>query len=291
MLNDDYDLEDDLFEEDLIPPEASSDSGRAGGKRGGEDRVIKIRELDPNSLIPTSVSDDGAKYVVIGKPSTGKSRLIDSLLYSKKHIVPVGEVYSGTEDSNGFYCQKLPSLFVYPKLDVNQVIKFKERQKIAKSYLENPWAVQIIDDCTDNPAILRSPLFHDYYKNGRHWKMLHFLSLQYSMDIPPVIRTCIDGTFILRETTRQNRERLWKNYSGCIDSFADFNDIMDQVTNDYTALFINNRVQSNNIEDVVFYYKADLDRIPKGWKFGCDDFWEFHYKRSDPNYTEPSVIS
>ena len=54
---------------------------------------------------------------------------------------------------------------------------------------------------------------------------------------------------------------------------------MDALTTDYTALYINNMSTSNKIEDTVFYYKADPTKIPKDWKFGCKEFWQFHNER------------
>ena len=137
--------------------------------------------------------------------NTGKTTLITSLLYAKKHIFPVGMIMSGTEDSNGHYRKIFPSTFVYNKLVEDRVENFVKRQKIAKKHLPNPWAVLLLDDCTDDPKLFNKPLFQGLYKNGRHWKMWYILSLQYCMDVKPVIRTNIDGTFILREPSLKNR--------------------------------------------------------------------------------------
>jgi hypothetical protein len=163
---------------------------------------------------------------------------------------------------------------------------FVYRQKIAKRFLPNPWAIQIIDDCTDDPSMLRDPIFQAYYKNGRHWNMIHILSLQYSLDILPSIRTNIDYTFIFRESNQRNRKALWENYAGCIPNYQMFQDIMDAITEDFTALVINNRVQSNKIEDCVFWYKAKPDRIPENWKVGHPVSWEFNEARFDPAKAE-----
>ena len=164
---------------------------------------------------------------------------------------------------------------------------FVSRQKYSKRYLQNPWAVQIIDDCTDDPKILTKPLFQSYYKNGRHWKMLQILSLQYCLDIRPVIRTNIDYTFILRETNKKNRKSLFENYASCVDNLRDFEQLLDQLTTDYCSMVIVNRNQSNNIEDCIRWYKADLEKI-KNFKFGCEDFWLFNDQRLDEAYVEPS---
>ena len=41
---------------------------------------------------------------------------------------------------------------------------------------------------------------------------------------------------------------------------------------------------TNKWQDCVYYWKAPI--IPKNWKFGCQDYWNFHHDRFDENYTE-----
>lgn len=216
--------------------------------------------------------------------NTGKTTLITSLLYEKSSIFPVGLVMSGTEDSNGHYRRIFPSSFVYNSLRERTIEDFITRQKVAKMHVSNPWAILLLDDCTDDPKILNKPLFQGLYKNGRHWKMLYILSLQYCMDVKPVVRTNIDGTFILRESSLRNRKVLWENYASIIPDFSTFCAIMDSATSDYTALYIHNATQSNKIEDCVFWYRAKP--VPPGFKFGSPDFWKFDKQRFDPEYKD-----
>ena len=285
-VDDDLDLNDDFEKKSRV-----KSRGKSRNSNSEEEQNIYIKEFDLNNISPSSLeSKNGTKIVVIGKPGTGKSTIIADIIASKSHIIPVAQVFSGTEDSNHFYSEKLPSVCVFNKLDEHAIEQFAVRQKIAIKYLKNPWALQIIDDCTDDPKILKKPIFQNYYKNGRHWKMLHILSLQYGLDIPPAIRTNIDYTFILRESNISNRERLHKNYGSCIPTLNEFNEIMDQVTEDYTALVIHNTGQSNKLEDCVFWYKADPKKIPRSWKFGHPTAWEFHNERMDPHYTDPFVV-
>lgn len=251
---------------------------------------FKIRELDLNLINPNSgnfqnESQGGSKLVVIGKPGTGKTTLITRILYEKRNLFPTGFVMSGTEDSNGHYGKIIPSSFVHNKYNEEKVESFITRQKMAKKYLSNPWSVLLLDDCTDDPRIFNKPIFQGLYKNGRHWKMLFILSLQYCMDVKPVIRTNIDGVFILRESNLRNRKSLYENYAGVIPDFNMFCDIMDQVTNDYTALYIHNSTTSNNLEDIVFYYKAKP--VPDTFRFGNLDFWKYHNHRFNKNYNDP----
>jgi hypothetical protein len=204
-------------------------------------------------------------------------------------------VMSATEDTNGTYAKFIPNSFIHNAYTEPQVEKFWQRQKLAIDHLQNPWSVLLIDDCMDNPSYFKKPLQLKLYKNGRHRKMLYILSLQYCMDVIPSIRANTDGVFILREPNIQNRERLYKNYAGIIPSFELFCEIMDQITVDYTALYIHNTGNTNNWQDCVFWYKAqgykhsdgEIYPYPEGFKFGSPTLWDHHYQRYNPEYTDP----
>lgn len=257
------------------------------------EQTIKLKELDVDMIQPSTATfqnkeQGGSKLVVIGKPGTGKTTLITAILWLKRHIFPVGMVMSGTEDSNHHYRQMFPSTFVFNAYDEEQVENFARRQKLAKEHLENPWAVLLLDDCTDTPALFRKPLQNKLYKLGRHWKMLYILSLQYCMDVSPTIRTNVDGVFILREPNLRNRKTLYENYAGVIPTFNLFCAILDQITDDYTALYIHNATRTNDWKECVFWFKAPL--VPNDFKFGSPEFWDFHYERYNPEYQDPLTV-
>jgi hypothetical protein len=62
---------------------------------------------------------------------------------------------------------------------------------------------------------------------------------------------------------------------------------MDQITGDYTALYIHNTGKTNSWQECVYYYKAPI--IPDGFKFGCRDYHKFHESRYNPEYVDPFV--
>ena len=255
------------------------------------ERTVKIKELDLNTLYPRHIGDmkQGAKYIIIGKPGSGKSTLIKAILYAKKHIFPCGSAWSGSEDSNGFFGEFMPKLFIYNGLNVDDLSsqeRFRERQKIARKFLEPrkdiSWAFNCVDDCTSDVKFLTKEVMRDLYKNGRHKALIHLLGLQYCLDIKPDIRVCIDGTFILRESSPIMRKKLFENYGSCVESQADWNELMDQLTTDYMAMFVNNKATSNKLEDCISFIRVDPDSIPKDWKIGCREYWEFANERYDP---------
>jgi len=249
---------------------------------------IQIKELDLDIIQPfagnmNDPEQGGHKTCIIGKPATGKTTLIASLLYAKKHIFPVGMIMSGSEESNHFYRKIVPSSFVFNKYDEEQIEKFVKRQKIAKEHLKNPWADLLLDDCTDDIRIFNNPLQQGLFKRGRHMKLWYILSLQYAMDIKPVIRVNIDGVFILREPALKIRKVIYENYASIIPTFKLFCQIMDEITKKYTALYIHNASQSNDWKECVFWYKA---KISPDFKFGSRDYWKFHENRFNKDYVD-----
>lgn len=263
-------------------------SSRSSRKDSDESQTINIRPFDFNTMPPFKGKgdEDGTKIIVIGKAGSGKSSLIKDIIASKSHLIPVAQVYSGTEDSNHAFASVIPDVCIYNKLDLKAMENFKIRQKVAKEWLKFPWALHIVDDCTDDPKILKKPIFQDFYKNGRHWAMLHILTLQYCLDIPPAIRNNYDYAFIFKENIIATREKLHKYFGACIHNFQDFNNLMDTITGDYTALVIKNSASATTPEECLFWYKANPDAVPKNFKFGSPVAWEFQKDRRDPNAVE-----
>ncbi len=228
--------------------------------------------------------DDNHRFLLGDFTVTHNTTLISSLLYAKRHIFPVAAVANGSEEFNHFYKTIMPPVFVHNEYSEDLLKNFMKRQKIAKEHLENPWAILLLDDCTDDPKIFNTSTMQALWKKGRNMKLWFILSLQYAMDVKRVIRVNVDNCFILREPSVAIRKAIWENYASVIPDFTQFCQIMDQVTENYHALYIKNDANSNNVEDCVFYYKATPP--PKDFKFGCEDFWKFSEERYNEKYID-----
>jgi len=282
------DSDDDSEKED-VKPEVKR-RGRKKKEEEVEEVIIKVKEFDINTMPPVSSSDySGCKVVVVGKAGTGKSTLVQSIIAAKAHICPALQVFNGTEESSQFYSKACPNVLIYDKLDMDALVNFWKRQRVAMQYLENAWAILIIDDCTDDPKQLRHPLIQAIYKNGRHWRALFILVLQYSLDILPSIRSNIDYTFILRESSRKNRKKLYENYCPDVVNEQEFYAILDACTENFSSVVVCNRTVSNKIEDCIFYYKADPSMIPPTLRLGHQTCWQFNEERYDPTYV-PNIM-
>lgn len=244
--------------------------------------TVDIHEFPLHEMKPNS------KIVIIGKPATGKSTVIRDIVKTVRHIFPIAKIFSGTEENNHFYSQMFPDLYIFGEYSEEEMENFVKRQKLSMhNNPENPKGLIIVDDCSDDPKFFHRPLFQKFYKNGRQWEMMFILALQYGMDIRPVIRTNIDYVFLFREPNERNRKALYENYAGITGTYQDFCDLMDQLTEDYTAIVIDNRKQSNDLSECVFYYKARLH--DDDFKFGSTEYRQWAEQRFDKDYVPPIV--
>jgi hypothetical protein len=94
--------------------------------------------------------------------------------------------------------------------------------------------------------------------------------MQYPLGIPPNLRTNIDFVFILRENIVGNRKRIYENYAGMFPTFEVFSQVMDQCTENFECLVIDNTSNSNKLEDCVFWYRGDTH---EHFKLGSNQFW------------------
>jgi len=92
--------------------------------------------------------------------------------------------------------------------------------------------------------------------NGRHYKIFFLITMQHALGLPPVLRSNIDYVFIFRNNIMKEREKIYHHYAGMFPTFDAFNQVMDQTTENFECLVIDNKVQSNKLEDQVFWYKA-----------------------------------
>jgi len=234
-----------------------------------------------------SITDDQV-IVLIGKRQTGKSVLVKDLLFYHKDI-PVGTVISATEGCNQFYGKIVPSIFIHEEFKEDIVTKVLTRQKKVvdqqNQELEltgggsniDPRTFLILDDCLYDNSWTKSKYIRSCFMNGRHFKLLFIVTMQYALGVPPALRTNIDYVFILRENIVANRKRMYQCYAGMFPTFEVFCQVMDQCTENYECLVIHNNAKSNKLEDQVYWYKAD---IHPDFKMGADIFWKYHEEHS-----------
>lgn len=206
--------------------------------------------------------------VVIGKKDTGKSFLVRDILYNTQPCFPIGTVISGTEVANEFFQHMVPSKLIHDKYKPEIVMNMIKRQLSMKTHRNkdkhgrgevsavDPRAFLILDDCLYDASWIKEESTRYVFMNGRHIDLMTIITMQYPLGITPNLRTNVDFVFILRESIVNNRKRIYDNYAGMFPTFEMFCHFMDQCTENFECLVICNGVQSNRLEDQVFWYKA-----------------------------------
>jgi hypothetical protein len=146
----------------------------------------------------------------------------------------------------------------------------KEMENYKRSNID-PRAFVILDDCLYDNTWTKDKMMRLLFMNGRHWKIMLIITMQYPLGVPPNLRTNIDYVFILREPYLANRKRIYENYAGMFPTFESFCQVMDQCTENYECLVINNNAKSNKLQDQIFWYKAESR---PDFKLGSKEFWE-----------------
>ena len=261
---------------------------------------LELKKFDMKNISFKPDESKGPVVVLIGRRDTGKSFLVRDLLYYHQNI-PIGTVISGTEEGNGFYGKMVPRLFIHNEYNTAIIENILKRQKTVLNQIKkemetykrstiDPRAFVILDDCLYDGSWTRDKMMLLLFMNGRHWKIMLIITMQYPLGIPPTLRTNIDYVFILREPYIANRKRIYDNYAGMFPTFESFCQVMDQCTENYECLVINNNSKSNKLQDQVFWYKADNHN---DFKLGSKEFWElskgFNSDEEDEKYDPNSI--
>ena len=241
---------------------------------------LTLRKFNMRDIVFDPNENKGPVIVLIGRRDTGKSYIIRDLLFYHQTI-PIGTVISGTEAGNGFFAPLVPHMLIHHEYNSSIIDKVLTRQKMMvqkhKQHKEahlppiDPRTFVILDDCLYDDSWARDKLMRLIFMNGRHWKVMLIITMQYPLGVPPVLRTNIDYVFLLREPYPSNRRRLYENYAGMFPTFDAFNQVMDQCTNNFECLVINNNVKSNTLIDQIFWYKA-TSHPP--FRLCCRELWD-----------------
>jgi hypothetical protein len=219
--------------------------------------------------------------------NTGKSTLMKDLLFQHKDHFPIGVVLSETNKESGDFDGLVPPLFMHDTYNQKAMdnLVLRQKQMVRKNGEGNPKnrAFVVVDDCMDDTSWVNHVTTKGIFKNGRHWDLFFVLSMQYCLGIPPSLRTCLDYIFLLREPNLRNRKQLWLNYASIFPYFEMFCDALDDLTQNYHCMVIKNRVLSNKIEDVVYWYLAK--QHPK-FRVGKDSWWRWAESHYNERYEE-----
>ena len=246
---------------------------------------FKINEFKLSTMV------DYPAIVMVAKRGSGKSWVTRDIMHQKRKI-PCGAVISLTDRENEFYRDFFPDIYIhYDFGDLFKRIIFRQKMMIEKQRIKskqgkkvNPEAILVMDDCLAKKANwAKDESILEILMNGRHIKLTYVLTMQYPLGIAPDLRSNFDYIFLLNENFITNQKRIYDNYAGMFPTFETFLVAFKVCTDKHGCMVINNRVNSNNIDDQVFWFKAK-DHKRGEFFFGSKEFKEFHNENYDPKY-------
>ena len=248
---------------------------------------IEIKRFNISEMV------DHCTIVMIAKRATGKSYLTREILYHKQDI-PSAIAISKTEKLNSFYADFIPESFIFYNYNTEILTNIFNRQSIISE--DNKKRIKhgkkpkddrliiIMDDCmVDSKNFIKDPNILELFFNGRHHHLSFILTMQYSLGIPPELRSNFDYIFLLAEDFISNRKRLYEHYAGMFPTFDIFQQVFNEITENYGVMVINNRIHSKNITDKVFWYKA---KATPDFLIGSPKLLNYHKKSYDKEWNK-----
>ena len=210
---------------------------------------------------------------MFGKRNTGKSVLMCDLL-SKGPKYDFALAFAPTESSLNTFRQFLPECCIYDHFSQDKLERAISVQQEMVARGKKRSLLIIMDDCMYNKNVFTSTAARVACMNGRHLNLSIICCCQYALDLPTAIRAQIDLVFVLKESIKVNRTRLYKYFFGMFDKEAIFEKCFHLCTANYGALVMDNTVSSTTVEDTVFWYRADPH--PSEFKLCRDVYWKMN---------------
>lgn len=234
---------------------------------------LELKKFNPQEMKQDSI------LVFIGRRRSGKTFLLKDIISYHKDI-KIGLVISPTEVSNQFFQKFIPNILIYDEYTPEIIQRFLDRQikvtkqrndeikKYGKSDID-PRAFIILDDCLYDKTWQSDKNIRSIFMNGRHYSIMTIITSQTSLGLNPTLRSQIDYVFIFKNNVLKEREKIFNHYAGICNSFEVFNKIMDNTTENFEVMVIDNTTQGNNITEQIKWYKA----AEKNFKMCSPEIW------------------
>ena len=218
---------------------------------------LKIQRFDPEAQMkPHRIA------LFIGRRGTGKSKLMEDIMYRIKDKVDFGLCMTPTEETAAMFRSHVPDAWVYDGFSTSKLEQMIAMQRVAVAKGKEKALFLITDDCGFDRSAFKGKGIRDLFMNGRHVRISYLNAMQYCMDVTPDLRTQIDYVFCLKESIISNKQKLWKSFFGMFERYDDFSRTMDRCTDHYSCLVLDQTSPTSRIEDCVFWYRADVNLPP-----------------------------
>lgn len=265
---------------------------------GGQ--VLQLEKFDLNKLVYTTEGKHvNPRIAMIAKSGSGKSWVIREILYYLSQTkIPAGTVIAPTDKMTKFFDEIVPPSFIHHEYNENIIPRILHRQKVIiekntnrkkdGKRLLDPRAFLVMDDCMSSKHLwLKDPNVLSIFNEGRHFQLTFILAMQYAIGIQPELRNNFDFIFLLGEDTYSSRKKIYEHYAGIFPRFDIFDQVFNQVTDNYGCMVLDNRIRSTDIHKKVFWFKS---KETPDFTIGIPRALKFHALNFDPNHDKKTPL-
>ena len=207
------------------------------------------------------------RIIISSKSNSGKSTYCKYLLYKLSN--KFDRVYIISYTSEDGYDEIASKYFDYfDQTIIGNIIKHQEKKKTMdinpkypkeshrKYVYKYPPVCIILDDLCGNVNMVYSQAIDKIYATGRHYNISIILITQKFHAVSNLIRTNASYIILFSHTNKMQIKQLSEEYNS-LGSYNEFKKLLDDVTEDYGALIIDNT--TNKLK---YYWDAAPKKIP-----------------------------
>lgn len=230
-----------------------------------------------------------------GGKRTGKSTVMREFIYYNRHNVYDMTVYSGTRDEDHLWESYTPMQLVhYCEIDFDHEAwketletQLQRKALAARFKVDCPSSLCVFEDLEFlKPSIWNDQATRGVMFNGRWFKENFYVAFQYIMEVKMAMRGSFDYAVFTMDKTLKGRQKIYDQFGGGVFPTSEaFEIAFKALTRDFRVIVFDLRAQSYNVEDCVFWYRAD----PALGKFrvGHPDVWASRPLKSCPSSLMP----
>lgn len=276
---DEFDDDYDSFDEENKDIDNPDDDGHASTNRNITIPTLQIDRFD----LPKMKRD--SMVGLLGRRGSGKTYILWDIMQHHREIGE-GVVFSGTEESNGFWKCCIPDGYIHDTYRPEIVRAMIERQHKRPKTARNddgkpcpPAVFLVLDDMIHQKKELAACQYLRYvFLNGRQSKIFCIIAMQESTAFPPWARLQFDYIFLCHTDSFLELENIYRRFFGLVPTKELFCDIVSTTTENYRALVLDNKPQTRDLNKRLFWHRvSDIHR--KSHRVGSRAYWHTYYRQ------------
>lgn len=197
-----------------------------------------------------------------GKRLSGKSTLAYDINNHMSNMNNITLYVSPTEFSPN-PMNKISDKFIYNSYSTDILDRLIQRQIYCQKFNQGipKHATLILDECLNGIRPFDDINLKKIIFSGHCYGISLILTQQYPIAFPAGVRDNVDFVFLFHETRNSSMmQKLYNQWAHMFPTFELFSAFLDQLTDDYGCLVIDNTSHSDQLLDQIFWYKVDKPR-------------------------------